>query len=430
MPTVYCSLRERPIGTVVGVSGEPRVELHDEVPDEALRPALELAVGIAAAGAKMRPQLPFPPGLKRFLRFHKLPPTALAEVRAAVDGDAAFRERLASVATADLVDDVGVLWLSRPDGWESAIIELIPDKAVDDQAALRREERRRLAAQEAAARGRAELLSVTAELERERAGKVALAGERDRLKAQLGEVRARLRDAQRVEHATAQTLAKAESELATMRRASAEPRPPATVAIDTTAVRNLLGGAVAASSEVVALLTEALGELSRADGATDAAPPKRGRVPRARRKPIRLPGGVLAGTVEAAEVVLRTKGARTLVDGYNVAKLGWPSLDLDHQRDQCTVAAENLAKRWNMAMTIVFDGAAIEGAHTVTRRKLRIVYSPAGVSADDVLRAEVAGMDLSKPVVVVTNDRAILADVEAAGANTVSSDDFLTLVRR
>jgi predicted RNA-binding protein with PIN domain len=374
--------------------------------------------------------LPFPSGLKRFLRFHKLPPTALSEVRAAVDGDDVFRGRLASVATADLVDEVGVLWLSRPDGWESAITGLIPDKAVDDQAALRREERRRLAAQEAAARGRAELLAITAELERERAGKVALAGERDRLKAELDEVRARLRDAQRVEHATAQTLAKAESALTAMRLAAAEPRPPSPVVVDTMAVRSLLDGAVAASTGIVDLLTDALGELARADGAPDEVPIDRARVPRARRKRIRLPGGVLVGTVEAAEFVLRTKGALTLVDGYNVAKLGWPSLDLDHQRDQCTVAAENLAKRWNMAMTIVFDGATIEGAHTVTRRTLRIVYSPAGVSADDVLRAEVAGIDLAKPVVVVTNDRAILADVAAAGANTVPSDDFLTLLRR
>lgn len=412
------------------MSADSPVEVRDEVPDEALRPALELAVGVAAAGVKMRPPLPFPSGLKRFLRFHKLPPTALSEVRAAVDGDDVFRGRLASVATADLVDEVGVLWLSRPDGWESAITDLIPDKAVDDQAALRREERRRMAAQEAAARGRAELLAVTAELKRERAGKAALAGERDRLKAELDEVRARLRDTQRVEHATAQTLAKAESELATMRLAAAEPRLPAPVVIDTMAVRNLLDGAVAASADIVDLLTDALSELARAGGARDEVQPDRARVPRARRKPIRLPGGVLVGTVEAAEFVLRTKGALTLVDGYNVAKLGWPSLDLDHQRDQCTTAAENLAKRWNMAMTIVFDGATIEGAHTVTRRKLRIVYSPAGVSADDVLRAEVAGIDLAKPVVVVTNDRAILADVAAAGANTVPSDDFLTLLRR
>ncbi len=418
------------MGTVVAVSAEPPVEVRDSVPDEALRPALELAVGVAAAGVKLRPPLAFPSGLKRFLRFHKLPPTALSEVRAAVDGDDVFRGRLASVATADLVDEVGVLWLSRPDGWQLAIADLIPDKVVDDQAALRREERRRLAAQEAAARGRAELLAVTAELERERANKVALVGERDRLKAELDEVRARLREAQRVEHATAQSLDKAESELVTLRLAAAGPRPPAPAVIDIAAVRNLLDGAVAASTDVVALLTDALDELARANGATDDAQLEPARQPRARRKPIRLPGGVLVGTVEAGEFVLRTKGARTLVDGYNVAKLGWPSLDLDHQRDQCTVAAENLVKRWNMAMTIVFDGATIEGAHTVTRRKLRIVYSPAGVSADDVLRAEVASVEISKPVVVVTNDRAILTDVTAAGANTVSSDDFLTLLRR
>ena len=422
--------RETRVGTVVGVSAEPPVEVPVGVPDEALRPALELAVGVAAAGVKLRPPMPFPSGLKRFLRFHKLPPAALSEVRAAVEGDDLFRGRLALVATADLVDEVGVLWLSRPEGWELAVTALIPDQAIDGQVALRREERRRLAAQEAAARGRAELLAVIAELERERAGKATLVGERDRLKAELDEVRARLRDAQRVEHATAQMLAKAESELATMRVAAAELRAPAPVVIDKTAVRNLLDGAVAASTDIVALLTDALGELDRADGATDEAQLERARLPRARRKPIRLRGGMLAGTVEAAEFVLRTKGALTLVDGYNVAKSGWPLLDLDHQRDQCTVAAENLANRWNMAMTIVFDGATVEGAHTVTRRKLRIVYSPAGVSADDVLRAEVACIDLAKPVVVVTNDRAILADVTAAGANTVSSEDFLTLMRR
>ncbi|HEY0518891.1 MAG TPA: hypothetical protein VGC84_05305, partial [Ilumatobacteraceae bacterium] len=85
-------------------------DIAPDVPDEALRPALELAVGIAAAGAKVRPPLDFPAPLKRFLRFHKLPPAALAQVRAAVESDDDFRKRLGSVATADLVDDVGMLW--------------------------------------------------------------------------------------------------------------------------------------------------------------------------------------------------------------------------------------------------------------------------------------------------------------------------------
>ena len=75
------------------------------------------------------------------------------------------------------------------------------------------------------------------------------------------------------------------------------------------------------------------------------------------------------------------------------------------------------------------DGAAIEGAHAAARRRVRVVYSPPGVSADDVLRAEVAAADFDTPINVVTNDRAIVADVAAAGASTISSDHFLALVR-
>ena len=177
------------------------------------------------------------------------------------------------------------------------------------------------------------------------------------------------------------------------------------------------------------MLNEALAELAPVD---DAAPDpaRQNRQRPARRKPMRLPGGVLAGSVEAAEFQLRLKGALVLVDGYNVAKLGWPTLDLEQQREQSIMAAENLAKRWNMAMTIVFDGASVEGAHSSTRRRVRITYSPAGMSADDLVRAEVAAADVAKTVVVATNDRAIITDVAALGANTVSSDDFLVLLRR
>ena len=404
-----------------------------DVPDEALRSALEFAVGIAAAGAKLRPPLPFPAELKRFLRFHKLPPTALAQVHAAIDGDEDFRKRLASVATTELMDEVGVLWLTRPEGWSQSIADLMPEKVVDDVAALRREERRRVAAQEAAARGRAELLGLTGELERERAAKAALTSEADRLRSELEDLRQRLRETQRAEHAAAQAFAKAEGELVDLRRNAEAPIPapaPAQPVIDTAAAKGLLEDAVSASTDIVRMLTEALGELASADAEVTAEMPSPARPARARRKPIRLPGGVFTGTVEAAEFLLRVKGAERLIDGYNVAKLGWPLLDLDHQREQCVLAVENIAKRWNIAITIVFDGASVEGAHASARRKVRIVYSPAGVSADDVLRADVAASDVAKPIVVVTNDRAIITDVVAAGANTVSSDDFLYLLRR
>ncbi|HZX56755.1 MAG TPA: NYN domain-containing protein [Ilumatobacteraceae bacterium] len=404
-----------------------------DVPDEALRLALEFAVGIAAVWSKMRPPQPFPPDLRRFLKFHKLPTAALAQVRSAVEADDAFRQRLGSVATTELVDEIGVLWLSRPDGWQQAIADASREEVADRETALRREERRRLAAQEAATRGRAELLSVRAELERERAAKAAIVQEGERLRADLEELRRRLRESQRAQHATAQALAKAEAELQAAGRQAAEfepaPQDPQPTGLDVATVRKLIDGAVSASADIARMLNDALMEIEPAEA---AGPPEVGAVARsgrARRKAPRLPGGVLAGTVEAAEFLIRAKGSTTLVDGYNVAKLGWPSLDLEQQRKQCLAAAENLAKRWNLAVTVVFDGAAIEGAHAAARRRVRVVYSPPGVSADDVLRAEVAAADSDTPVVVVTNDRAIIADVAAAGASTVSSGDFLALVR-
>ena len=78
-------------------------------------------------------------------------------------------------------------------------------------------------------------------------------------------------------------------------------------------------------------------------------------------------------------------------------------------------------------MTVVFDGADVVGAHAPRRRLARVVFSPAGVTADDVIRAEVAGTPADGPVVVVTNDQAIRRDVAAAGANLVTSDAFLDL---
>jgi len=131
------------VGTVVIVSADSAAD----VPDEALRLALEFAVGIAAASARLRPPPPFPPELKRFLKFHKLSATALHQVRAAVEADDDFRRRLGSVATTELLDEIGMLWLTRPPGWRQAIADALPEDVVDVHAALRREERRRKAAE-------------------------------------------------------------------------------------------------------------------------------------------------------------------------------------------------------------------------------------------------------------------------------------------
>ena len=401
------------------------------VPDQALRSVLDFAVSMSAAASRQRPVQPFPVELKRFWRATNLTPAALARVRGAVEADDGFRKHLASVATPELVDEIGMLWLERPTGWADAIATLLPPAPVDAESASRREERRRQHAEARAERAVAEGRALLADLDKARAAQAALVTEGDRLRHEIDDLRQRLRDAQRHEHATAQALAKAEAELVEARQAVLDipPATPPAPALDTAALRTMVAGAIAASTEAAHLLGSALDELAALDVEPAEAGSEDEQPRRPRRSSLKLPGGVLVGSIESADFLLHVPGVRILVDGYNVAKLGWPAFELDRQRDQCVQAAENLAKRWKVDITIVFDGAAIEGAHASSRKRLRVVYSPAGVSADDVLRAEVASTPDTVPVVVVTNDRAIVTDVVAAGANTVSSDLFLALVR-
>jgi predicted RNA-binding protein with PIN domain len=118
-----------------------------------------------------------------------------------------------------------------------------------------------------------------------------------------------------------------------------------------------------------------------------------------------------------------------LVDGYNVAKLAWPDEELIVQRDRLLDAVDTVARRFNSEITVVFDGADVVGSHARRRHLARVVYSPVGVSADDVIRAEVTATPPDRPVVVVTNDQAVRRDVAAAGANVVASESFAAAAR-
>jgi predicted RNA-binding protein with PIN domain len=146
------------------------------------------------------------------------------------------------------------------------------------------------------------------------------------------------------------------------------------------------------------------------------------------RRPLALPGGVARESARATEFLLRS-GAVVFVDGYNVTKLAWPDEELAVQRARGLDLADDLARRLGTELVVVFDGAAVVGSHSRQRRLVRVTYSPPGVTADDVIRAEVAAVPTSRPVVVVTNDQAVRRDVSAAGANLISSDAFLALTR-
>ena len=396
--------------------------------DRSLQSALEFAVGIAAVGSRLRPPLPFPSGLKPYLRFHRLPPTALAKVREAIEADAVFLGRLRTVATAELLDEIGMLWLTRPDRWQeqaAAIAAKVDEVPGDDAAELRREQRRRDAAEASAIRARLEVASLRDHLDAERSARAVAAAELAAVQSELAAMRRRAAELERgvqkrirgVDSAAAM-VGSVEAELAATRIELRAVIAARDAALAGRAAAH--GGPSDEIERVRALLTEAL--------ALTRGPPLSAR--RRQRSPIALPGGVYGNREAAGEHLLRTTGVVILVDGYNVAKLGWPGLPLERQREVCIEAAENLARRWGCLIHIVFDGASVVGAAARGRRLVRVSFSPDGVIADDVLRAEVAAVDPDRPVVVVTNDRAISTDVRSAGANVLASDTFLSLARR
>jgi len=396
-----------------------------------LRSAIEFAVAIAAGGQKLRPPIAYPPALKPFLKQARVPSGALGSLRRAIEADPEFRRRLSAGASPELVDPIGFEWLRREDGWESRVADLVAaaDAAAeeaDGAAALRRAERRREAAEQAATRTRAELLSMEAridelaqQLEAARGATVDRAAEIDALRAQSSEARAAARHANDRAEAARARLAGVEHErdVARQRAATAEAQRDALLADRAERSGVQVSGAQVAELRELARSTRAVAD--RLNRLVDAGPAGRVALP--------LPGGVARDSRRATEHLLRAPHALVLVDGYNVAKLAWPDDDLLTQRSRCLDLLDDLARRFGPEVTVVFDGADVVGAHAPRRRLARVVYSPAGVSADDVIRTEVDTTTADRPVVVVTNDQAIRRDVAASGANLVSSDALLAL---
>jgi predicted RNA-binding protein with PIN domain len=441
----------------------------DEIPDRAVAAALEFAVGIAAAGAKLRPALPFPAELRPFLKFTKLPAKALHDVRCALEGDPTFLYRLGAVATTDLVDEPGMLWLQRPEGWQQQLARLIDANpavaGADAVADLRRAERRRAAAEQAALRSVAEVAALRAELERvtalQREATIEathLRRERDGLRGEAAGHQAELRRSiDRLATANARLEAqRATAAAATQRATEAERMRDAVLADrasgqrahsadDGAAAQALLTGAAKVAVDVAQQAHQARAmaiELGRLAGRLESLEPVAAVAPVARqngarrpkrhtdRRPVAMPGGIYGSSAAAAEFLVRHTGIVVLVDGYNVAKLGWPRLELEEQRQRCIESCEDVARRYGAHIAVVFDGSTVAGASAPFRRLVRVTYSPEGVIADDVLRAEVEAIGSDTAVLVVTNDQAVVNDVRSMGANTLTSEQWLELARR
>jgi len=396
-----------------------------------LRSAIEYAVLMGDEITKRRASISVPREIRSVAGKARIPTGSLGRLRRAIDGDEAFRTAIAAGALPELVDPIGILWLQRPDGWESQVEQLVAAQAdaaadADLRTSLRREEKRRRAAEQVAVRLRADIAgreasieALRAELDGLRADVVKAEDEVAELRAEVVDLRIEARHARDREAAAAARLDAALASRSTPNDADQRVEENG-VAANGVEVTGVDPGAVA---ELVGATRELAGRLEALLPSETTAPSPRHEA----RRPLRLPGGVIASSAEAAEFLLRSD-AVVLVDGYNVAKLAWPSRTLEVQRTQLLDSLENLARRFGSDLTVVFDGASVVGAHTSWRRLVRVAWSPEGVIADDVIRDEVRRLPNARAVVVVTNDAEIVTDVKALGANVVPSNALIAVL--
>lgn len=131
------------------------------------------------------------------------------------------------------------------------------------------------------------------------------------------------------------------------------------------------------------------------------------------------------------EQLLTMPRSRLLVDGYNVSKSAWPASALDAQRTRLVTALAPLVARTGAETTVVFDAAESDHRPPVNApRGVRVLFSPRGVIADDVLRDLVAAEPEGRVVVLVTADQAVARDVAREGARVVPPDVLLDLLSR
>ena len=405
------------------------------------------------SGTKVRPPLPFPAGLRPLLRQKRLTRRRSARARRAVEDDAGVPRPPRRRRHADLVDEIGLVWLRRPPGWQRAARRLVVGTAAADATSVVstraapacrgaggcrarawpstpspasagvREHEPACRAAGAPRRGRAragrrDRLGVAGAGRRRPAAGRAGHGTGRRHGRPADEATAALERAADAEAARDAVLAARAGEPLVLRcRRSVPGRPRGRSAGRTTPRwRRSAGRRTAARRDRRRRIAAAAQRAGAGRGRRRAAG--------ARRRGERSPADAGADPRRAVRqtrrpwpsTCSRLPGIVVLVDGYNVAKLGWPALALEVQRER-TDRRRPRTSPGAGARTSPSSSTAptCPGRAPPARRLVRVMFSPAGVPADDVLRAEVAALDHRRAVVVVTSDQAVVADVRADG---------------
>jgi len=128
--------------------------------------------------------------------------------------------------------------------------------------------------------------------------------------------------------------------------------------------------------------------------------------------------------------MLRTRGVLLVVDGYNVSKTAWGDAPLEEQRERLVAALAELHLRIRCDVTVVFDGADVRGVPLPRKPGVRVVFSDAGETADDVVVREAGAPATTIPIVVASSDAEVRTRAEVVGAAVVQSAVLLSVLHR
>lgn len=339
---------------------------------------------------------------------------------------------------ADPVDVAALLWLSRPEGWEQAyddVVRRVEDAAAPrDVAELERLQKKLDAAELANRELRADHKSQLEELKAENTS----------LRRKLGETRASLRSAT------------ADSDAARASAETAREQAEKSLGASDAEARRLRGQVEELTEQLTAarrdvradrdegtlrarLLLDTLLEAGQGLRRELALPAVTGSPGNRVEAEIAVAGsrspsgaGSLGPTSPALlEQYLAMPRARLIIDGYNVSKTVWAESSLEAQRIRLLNALAPLIARTGAETTVVFDAASAASRGVVNApRGVKVLFSPEGVIADDVIRDLVGAEPEGRVVIVVTSDQEVVTDVRRAGARTMSSSALVGLLTR
>ncbi|MFH9488707.1 NYN domain-containing protein [Streptomyces halstedii] len=403
-----------------------------------------------------------PAQLRQYARFT---PTRRARfagnaMAAALESDPAFRRRVgervgrshpelaealtsgAPPAAADPVDVAAVAYVLRPDGWVKLVAAVGEEVQRADAERADEESRRELARlreelAQARERTRAETEGLRTELDTRRKeaeslqrklrsalsevkrGEAALRKESARADAARAAAAAQVSAAESESRRLKARLAEAEAAVEASRRAAREGR-----SVEDMRLRLLLDTVLDAAQGLRRELALPPSSIRPADG-VDAVEP-------GRMSPKDIAARALSETDPALlDQLLALPQAHLIVDGYNVTKTGYPQMPLEKQRLRLLGGLSVLAARTGAEMTCVFDGAELAAPVLLAPpRGVRVLFSKAGVTADELIRQLARAEPPGRPVVVVSTDREVADGVAKAGARPVASALLLKRLSR